>query len=594
MARQQTAEQAELLRQLKSSPETGMAMLWDRYSNLVRAAVRPYLSSPEDQEECVNDTFLAFFLQKDRFDPKKGDLSDYLTGIARKTAVSRYRTSPAWALPLSEEMPDPADLILNVENRMDLERAMEVLSPENAKMIRERYFDGLTVEEIARRRNLSYESVKKRHQRSLQKLRVVLLGGLIALAILLLGACAVTLLIRMGLIPGRGITTEPENPAYQQAGPVQQEDEFGVYTVQDALYKDHRFSFVVDLDLKADPGDRTGDELNAWAMETLPFYQEERGEAEWIAWGKDGFSTKVMCAVLQKGNLLHWTYFIEADHASPPEEDGKVRLKLNGTEITIPMEAHEAEPLEEYHYTLGDYGGLLAVPKVQEGELEVELYALNHDSPRLSEKLTSDFLEEVQCGHVVLTGEDGTEMEGQRTGEQMYFTTDDTLTRWSFGAVPPGNYTIRVTDPVLVEEVFLSEGAILPLNLETLEWDKSQQDIPYGRIAISDIEEVGAGDIEEKPEWRITAEWEPDSDLDLIDLPLSIYTPYLNDEGNDSVTHGSEDRDGDSFYFHYRVEEGVPDLTASRIMLSGVFSYRWPTVLEIPITVSSEANGEDN
>ena len=66
----------------------------------------------------------------------------------------------------------PESPVLEISHqRLDLEEAIASLKPEEAELIRMKYFDGMTIREIAASLNLPYETVKKRHQRSLHKLR---------------------------------------------------------------------------------------------------------------------------------------------------------------------------------------------------------------------------------------------------------------------------------------------------------------------------------------------------------------------------------------------------------------------------------------
>ena len=73
---------------------------------------------------------------------------------------------------------------------MDLERAMSELKEEDREIIRMKYFVGMTIQEIADSLQLPYETVKKRHQRSLARMRLVLIAAMTLLLVLLLAACA--------------------------------------------------------------------------------------------------------------------------------------------------------------------------------------------------------------------------------------------------------------------------------------------------------------------------------------------------------------------------------------------------------------------
>ena len=73
----------ELLRMLDYDPHTGMAAMVEQYTGLLWHVAEHHLKNPEDIKECVNDTFLEFYIHRERFDSKKGTLAD---PIARNDA----------------------------------------------------------------------------------------------------------------------------------------------------------------------------------------------------------------------------------------------------------------------------------------------------------------------------------------------------------------------------------------------------------------------------------------------------------------------------------------------------------------------------
>ena len=71
----------ELLLILEQDPSRGMEILIEQYSGLLWTLVQTYLDNPEDQKDCVNETFEQFYYNRKRFIPEKGTLSAYLAGI---------------------------------------------------------------------------------------------------------------------------------------------------------------------------------------------------------------------------------------------------------------------------------------------------------------------------------------------------------------------------------------------------------------------------------------------------------------------------------------------------------------------------------
>lgn len=182
---------AELLRQLEADPDGGMGAIMAQFTAPLWHAARSHLENPEDIKECINDTFLDFYIHRAQFDPEKGALSTYLSRIVRNKAIDRYRRNQAHgSAPLPEDLQDPTSPTEQVELRQDLEQALNRLSPEDAELVRMRYFMEMTVQEIADRLGLPYETVKKRSQRSLSRLKKILLGLLLVGALAVLAACA--------------------------------------------------------------------------------------------------------------------------------------------------------------------------------------------------------------------------------------------------------------------------------------------------------------------------------------------------------------------------------------------------------------------
>ena len=91
---------------------------------------------------------------------RKGTLATYLARIMRNLSVSRYRKNVLWDEQLDTPLEDPASIPESAEARVDLERAMAALKPEDAEIIRMKYYGGMTAREIAASLGLSYDTVK--------------------------------------------------------------------------------------------------------------------------------------------------------------------------------------------------------------------------------------------------------------------------------------------------------------------------------------------------------------------------------------------------------------------------------------------------
>lgn len=158
----------ELLLILEQDPSRGVEILIEQYSGLLWTLVQNYLDNPEDRKDCVNETFEQFYYNRKRFTPEKGTLSAYLAGMLRKRAITLYRKNSVrrWE-ELNDEYENGDSQIEKMAENLDLQQALSALKPDELELIRMKYYEGMTVQEIAASLNISYETAKKRHQKTL-------------------------------------------------------------------------------------------------------------------------------------------------------------------------------------------------------------------------------------------------------------------------------------------------------------------------------------------------------------------------------------------------------------------------------------------
>ncbi len=204
-----------LMHIMKKDPQEGMRLLLEQYTGLVWHIISAHLNNPEDIRECVSETFSQFYFRREKYNPQKASLSLYLAAIARRIAVSRYRKEKRYHSGLQTRHSSGSPKISvsesicasehreysRAELKADLEQAMKELRPDELEIIRMKYYDSMTIREIAASLNLPYETVKKRHHRSLGKLRRTLILTLVIIALLLLTACTYSVLRYYEIVP---------------------------------------------------------------------------------------------------------------------------------------------------------------------------------------------------------------------------------------------------------------------------------------------------------------------------------------------------------------------------------------------------------
>lgn len=84
----------KVLLAISNKDEQVMAAVMQKYTKLLWKIVSAVLvdtASVQDVEECVADVFIEFWLYPNKYNPKRGKLSSWLSMVARSKAIDRYR-----------------------------------------------------------------------------------------------------------------------------------------------------------------------------------------------------------------------------------------------------------------------------------------------------------------------------------------------------------------------------------------------------------------------------------------------------------------------------------------------------------------------
>ena len=166
-------DERQLLELLETDPEGGMALLQSQYGEPVRYAAAQRLDCTEDVRFCVHDTFADFYLHRERFDPEKGSLRAYLTAIAERKAIRRWRENRRRQMAEQLSVPESPSLTA-WETRDELYDSLGALPESDRNILLLRYIEGRSIREISDALGLNYERVKKHGQRALKKLQRLL------------------------------------------------------------------------------------------------------------------------------------------------------------------------------------------------------------------------------------------------------------------------------------------------------------------------------------------------------------------------------------------------------------------------------------
>ncbi len=154
-----------------------------KYGQILRSLSLTYVSSREDAEECVSDTYLDAW---NTIPPSRPTyLGAFLSKITRRISIDRFRRdhrakrggAENLAMELTECIPDPSSLVSELENQRLGEVINAFLSnlPSHRRvMFVLRYFYGKSIAEIAQSTAESESSVKVTLHRLREQLRKIL------------------------------------------------------------------------------------------------------------------------------------------------------------------------------------------------------------------------------------------------------------------------------------------------------------------------------------------------------------------------------------------------------------------------------------
>lgn len=151
---------------------------YDRYGSLVFSLCRRSLS-PEAAADAAQETFVAAWRDRHRFDPERGSLGAWLMGIAKYKVIEQLRREGRFPELIADRDlgqhrrvagAEPLDVDA-MADRMLLTDALDQLPARARTMVELAFYDDLTHAEIARRCDVPLGTVKSDLRRGVERLR---------------------------------------------------------------------------------------------------------------------------------------------------------------------------------------------------------------------------------------------------------------------------------------------------------------------------------------------------------------------------------------------------------------------------------------
>ena len=498
--------ETEQLSRLDTQPEEAMTALVEQYTALVCHVAGKYLADPEDVKECVNDVFTEVYLHRAEFSPKKGSLASWIGTIARNRAISLYRKQrkdPPLPKDGAETEPFGPDGTANLEQAMDVEQAISQLNDTDQQIIRMKYYGGMSIAEIAETLQIPYETVKKRHTRSLKQLRRFLLVVLIIAALLVLAACGVIQLLRyFGFLPGYGVISDPGASCYlmQERTPTVEAEEYTAWVKSAKLYNGE-LTVQAELEVPEQPFKTEYNEVGIPTTFPLDFkallcYGDGTPlPNQPVGWsgGRTSYHGDV------KAELT-----LEQETLDELRQNGRLALELHITEIVfdgkewpdavIPFTLAEVreQTLEGYPSIYDEAtGGVMLDSRMEGGVLTMDIYPISNGALEFFGGLTLTpgypvgAFEYEYCEPLTIVGEDGTQYTGEPVEDWLNYN-ENSVVSFTFPDAPPGKYTLRLPYVYML----MKQEESLTWNLLSCKPSKQVLSFPGGSIRTVSIAEL--------------------------------------------------------------------------------------------------------
>lgn len=135
------------------------------------------LRDPAEAEDVLQQCLIDVWRNADRFDPQRGSLKTWLLVICRSRALDQLRRrvpEPRDPATLSTEIADPQAPVDAVLEQWRLAGLLRSLPPIEAQLLRLRFYEGLSQQQIAHRTGIPLGTIKATMVRGLRRLRALM------------------------------------------------------------------------------------------------------------------------------------------------------------------------------------------------------------------------------------------------------------------------------------------------------------------------------------------------------------------------------------------------------------------------------------
>jgi RNA polymerase sigma-70 factor (ECF subfamily) len=163
----------------KDQDKAAFKSLFDYYAGRLKSFYLQQGLNAETAEELVQEVFVMIWRKAEQFDPAKANASTWIYTIARNKRIDYLRKDirraedPMEFLPDIEDDPQnsPEEKVIQSNLSDRIQDILKHLPEEQAKIIRQSYFQGLTHQEIAAKNKIPLGTVKSRMRLAIERLK---------------------------------------------------------------------------------------------------------------------------------------------------------------------------------------------------------------------------------------------------------------------------------------------------------------------------------------------------------------------------------------------------------------------------------------
>lgn len=167
----------ELIKMLRLKTKEAFDQLYQQYAAVLYGVILRVLGDEHTSQDVLQEAFIKIWQRIDQYDPAKGRLYTWMLNIARNAAVDKLRSKGEI---MKTKIHTGEDIVYNETmagstgqstDTIGLRKLVAELKPEHGTVVQMAYFNGYSMEEIAKTLEIPVGTVKTRMRSAIKQLK---------------------------------------------------------------------------------------------------------------------------------------------------------------------------------------------------------------------------------------------------------------------------------------------------------------------------------------------------------------------------------------------------------------------------------------